>query len=504
MSAHALPPPPLSGLGLGINAPSNGGGSGFGSSAGAGGGASTGSNSYVGGNSGGATPLSPLGSPSSGLLLPLPAGMGPKTHPSNVGFSLGAASADGRGRVVATIVGVVLFFLLLSFFVAPPPMLVAKTGALYGGDGQGPPSLPLDKAASPTGLPLANYAAVIDAGSSGSRIYVYQYRLPFSDQYNPAGSGASSSSSSPSSSVSAGAGASAASLDGKVKQVAPGGDVTGDPTADVLHIAIAEDAQHRAIIKKQEPGLSAFGSHPADAFTSIKPLLDFAAAHIPAPLVASTPIYILATAGLRLLPAVERDAVLESVRAGLRAEAARGRFSFTSDSQVNVISGEEEGVYGWVALNYLRNRFGDLAQPYPTGGLDPHSFSVLPTPPVNPYYLDNASSSGSGSNGSQASGSGSGASAGAGGGGERTNRPGQGKHLGEVDSAGATNTGTGTGAGTGNASAAAPTTVGLVEIGGGSAQIAFEAPDVEDIDIDGDGIPDPGTRSDRRTKNFVF
>jgi hypothetical protein len=366
----------------------------------------------------------------------------------------GGRGVARHGRAVAIIVCIVAAFLLLSFFIAPPPQSTAADG---GGVTPTPASatFPVSEAASPSGLPLANYAAVIDAGSSGSRIYVYQYRLPFSEDYTAsAGSAAGSGSST-------GAGT-----------AAPG----GDPTADILHIAIAEDSEHRSIIKKQEPGLSAFGPNPGNAFSSIKPLLDFAAAHIPSALVASTPVYVLATAGLRLLPVAERDAVLANVRAGLRTEAQAGRFLFESDSQVNVISGEEEGLYGWVALNYLRNRFGDLENPYSTGGLDPHSFTVLPTPPVNPYYLDAAADAGAGA--TAGVGAGAGASAGA-------------------------DAGAGTGGSAGKKADATPNTVGLVEIGGGSAQIAFEAPDVVDIDVDGDGIVDPGSAVPHPA-DFVF
>ncbi len=383
-----------------------------------------------------------------GASLPLPAGLGgsssgsssPRLFSPSEPLALSGSTAarvihrSFQGKIIAGLLSLVLFILMVIFFFSPSPTH-AGLATIAATPLPSVPTLPLAAAASPAGLPLANYAAVIDAGSSGSRIYIYQYRLPFADDY-------------------VGIASTNATRTGGAETGA--GKRTGDPTADLLHIAIAEDSKGKPVIKKQEPGLSAFGSRPHDAFSSIRPLLDYAAAHIPPALVPSTPVYVLATAGLRLLPAASRDAVLQSVRVGLKKEAAQGRFLYESDSQVNVISGEEEGLYGWVALNYLRNRFGDLEHPYPTGGLDPKSFAVLPTPPVHPYYLP---SRGTDTSAAAAAAAGTGAAVGAGGSGK--SKP--------------------------------PMTVGLVEIGGGSAQIAFEAPDVVDIDIDGDGIPDPGT-----------
>lgn len=55
-----------------------------------------------------------------------------------------------------------------------------------------------------------------------------------------------------------------------------------------------------------------------------------------------------------------------------------GKFMFTRDDQADMITGEQEGLYGWIALNYVYNRFGDLKRTYPTGGLDPLAYAPLP------------------------------------------------------------------------------------------------------------------------------
>lgn len=49
-------------------------------------------------------------------------------------------------------------------------------------------------------------------------------------------------------------------------------------------------------------GLDTFGDHPDDASEYIRPLLEFAASHIPTQQHKETLLYILATAGMRLLP----------------------------------------------------------------------------------------------------------------------------------------------------------------------------------------------------------
>lgn len=196
---------------------------------------------------------------------------------------------------------------------------------------------------SPTGLPLGNYVVMIDAGSSGSRVYVYQYKLPFL-------------------------------IDDKTSKPIP----TNDYSADILHVAVAEDINHNPIVRKQEPGLSSYESNPQDAFSSIEKLLEFAAENIPESLHSKTPVYVLATAGLRLTPEKIRYEILDNVRAGLRRWSSQGKFLFQQDDQADMITGELEGLYGWIALNYIYNRFGDLQRTYPTGGLDPHTYATIP------------------------------------------------------------------------------------------------------------------------------
>lgn len=98
---------------------------------------------------------------------------------------------------------------------------------------------------------------------------------------------------------------------------------------------------------KVQPGLSAFADDAAGAAASLQPLLQFAAQHIPASQLPQTPVYLMATAGLRLLPAAAAEDILFECRKALIASD----FLFDPD-WAQTISGTYEGLYAWVAANY--------------------------------------------------------------------------------------------------------------------------------------------------------
>lgn len=102
-------------------------------------------------------------------------------------------------------------------------------------------------------------------------------------------------------------------------------------------------------------GISTLGGDPDAVGEYLRPLIEFAASVIPHDQLASTPIYLLATAGMRLLPARQQKNVLSAACSYIR-EA----FPFhlpDCDEQIRIISGEEEGLYGWIAVNYLMDGF---------------------------------------------------------------------------------------------------------------------------------------------------
>lgn len=98
---------------------------------------------------------------------------------------------------------------------------------------------------------------------------------------------------------------------------------------------------------KVQPGLSAFADNAAGAAASLQPLLQFAAQHVPASQIPTTPVYLMATAGLRLLPTAAADSILTECRGTLLASD----FLFQPD-WAQIISGTYEGLYAWVAANY--------------------------------------------------------------------------------------------------------------------------------------------------------
>lgn len=98
---------------------------------------------------------------------------------------------------------------------------------------------------------------------------------------------------------------------------------------------------------KTSPGLSSFAREPAGAVASLAPLLQFAASHVPPHLRSSTPVLLMATAGLRLLPDTEAQALLNACRGVLAASGFAFRREWAS-----IISGADEGLFAWVAANY--------------------------------------------------------------------------------------------------------------------------------------------------------
>ena len=107
-----------------------------------------------------------------------------------------------------------------------------------------------------------SYIAMVDAGSSGCRAHVYRY--------------------------------------GKL------GSVDGD-----LYVLPAHDSY------KVKPGLSTFEENPEDAGKSLQGLVDFLKEQVPAEDWPTTPFYVKATAGLRMLEPKTSEAILQSVRSFL-------------------------------------------------------------------------------------------------------------------------------------------------------------------------------------------
>jgi Golgi apyrase len=79
---------------------------------------------------------------------------------------------------------------------------------------------------------------------------------------------------------------------------------------------------------------------------------------IPLQQVSETPIYLMATAGMRLLAKDEQEGILAAICDFVKTRTA---FHMTDcHSHIQIIPGEAEGLYGWIAANYLLGSFDHL------------------------------------------------------------------------------------------------------------------------------------------------
>jgi hypothetical protein len=152
----------------------------------------------------------------------------------------------------------------------------------------------------------SKYAVVFDAGSTGSRVHVYEFQF------------------------------------------------CGDK---LLHLV-------DEVFEQTKPGLSAFPENPEEAVESLVPLLRQAWRRVPRDLRRCTPIVLKATAGLRLLPSEKVANILGSVKSWLDDQPfhlPRSDSGFSSDP-VSVIDGSEEAVSAWISVNFLQGHIGPERQ----------------------------------------------------------------------------------------------------------------------------------------------
>ena len=91
-------------------------------------------------------------------------------------------------------------------------------------------------------------------------------------------------------------------------------------------INISQDALNTRVT----PGLSTFGSNIAGIGPYFKPLIDFAMKNIPAAQVPQVPLFLRATAGMRLLSQTQQDAILTETRRVFRNTT----FLFSNDARL--------------------------------------------------------------------------------------------------------------------------------------------------------------------------
>lgn len=199
--------------------------------------------------------------------------------------------------------GAVAALLLVVYVLMPGG---SSTGLLRGGQKAADPAAATTKCTtsySPE-KPLIQYALMVDAGSTGSRIHVYRF--------NNCGA-----------------------------------------TPEL------EDEVFKMTEKKEGgSGLSSFDTDAEGAAHSLDVLMDTAVANVPEAYRSCTPIAVKATAGLRKLGEQKSQRILQAVRD--RIETAYP-FALVSEAKggVQVMDGKDEGVYAWITTNYLLGKIGN-------------------------------------------------------------------------------------------------------------------------------------------------
>ena len=142
-----------------------------------------------------------------------------------------------------------------------------------------------------TANPLVQYALMIDAGSTGSRIHIYKF--------NNCGASAE---------------------------------------------------YEYEVFKMTQPGLSSYAGKPEEAAKSLDVLLDEAIRVVPSSMRSCTPVAVKATAGLRLLPGSQSADILHAVEERIHHSYP---FKLLEEDGVTIMDGKDEGVYAWITANYL-------------------------------------------------------------------------------------------------------------------------------------------------------
>ncbi|KAG5509034.1 hypothetical protein JKF63_06041 [Porcisia hertigi] len=113
-----------------------------------------------------------------------------------------------------------------------------------------------------------------------------------------------------------------------------------------------------------EPGLSSFATKPEDAKESLRGLLRVAEGLVPQSCQKFTSVTLRATAGLRLLSQADQHVVLTAAQQTLDESPFHSRGAA-------ILSGAQEGVYGWLTVNYLLQKLdteGDTVATVDMGG----------------------------------------------------------------------------------------------------------------------------------------
>lgn len=199
------------------------------------------------------------------------------------------------------------------------------------------------------GLPY-NYIVIVDAGSSGSRVHVYSYPDTSYGNKKEKGSKALED---------------CEKKDKDDDDDSDSDDDDDDDDDDKKSMCKGEkknklklgrlpvvNKQGKKWVQKINPGMSSFvGKAETIGKDHLAELLQYAETVIPAEQHARTPIFIHATGGMRLLEEDQKKEIL-----GQSCDFIKKTTEFylpDCNEHVNIITGDTEGIFGWLAVNYL-------------------------------------------------------------------------------------------------------------------------------------------------------
>lgn len=142
------------------------------------------------------------------------------------------------------------------------------------------------------------------------------------------------------------------------------------PECPLGDVPIIDTSLSALKVYRVEPGLSSISISEIPSY--INNFINWASNNIPAQKISQTPIFLKATAGLRILPEDEQKERIGKVRETLN----ESQFKFSDESWASVISGEDEGVFGWISTNFATGTLFDALSKPRTGALDMGGTSI--------------------------------------------------------------------------------------------------------------------------------
>lgn len=131
-------------------------------------------------------------------------------------------------------------------------------------------------------------------------------------------------------------------------------------TGSRVHVYEFNTCQSPPVLIKEtfemlKPGLSSFDTDTIGAAKSLDPLLKVALEAVPKDKQGCTPVAVKATAGLRLLGEEKSTNILKEVRNHLENDFP---FAVVDGDGISIMEGKDEGVYAWITTNYLLGNIG--------------------------------------------------------------------------------------------------------------------------------------------------